>query len=187
MENETPSQYIIPIHKPNRRELIFFFASGILVSIPFATFFESLVPAGLSAALLVVVLAPFVEELAKVFPLFYRHGETERSLVTLGLLTGLGFGAAEFVEYVFLTGAPVIGSLPHLIFHASSATMTGYGIAKKNPLPYFLIAVSLHITNNFFAFSTNIIGVFVQVLVLVTVYLLAWYFYHKSSKEKLVV
>jgi RsiW-degrading membrane proteinase PrsW (M82 family) len=187
MENETPRQCVIPIHKPNRRELIFFFASGMLVSIPFAIFFESLVPAELPAALLVVVLAPFVEELAKVFPLFYRHGETERSLVTLGLLTGLGFGAAEFIEYVFLTGAPVIGSIPHLIFHASSATITGYGIAKKNPLPYFLIAVSLHIANNFFVFSTNIIGIFVQVLVLVIVYLLAWYFYHKASKEKLVV
>jgi RsiW-degrading membrane proteinase PrsW (M82 family) len=187
MENETPTQCIIPIHKPNRKELIFFFASGILVSIPFAIFFESLVPAGLSAALLVVVLAPFIEELAKVFPLFYRHGETERSLVTLGLLTGLGFGSAEFVEYVFLTGAPIIGSIPHLVFHASSATLTGFGIAKKNPLPYFLIAVSLHIINNFFAFSTNIIGVFVQVLVLVSIYLLAWYFFHKASKEKLVV
>jgi RsiW-degrading membrane proteinase PrsW (M82 family) len=187
MENETPTQCIIPIHKPNRKELIFFFASGILVSIPFAIFFESLVPAGLSAALLVVILAPFIEELAKVFPLFYRHGETERSLVTLGLLTGLGFGFAEFVEYVFLTGAPIIGSIPHLVFHASSATLTGFGIAKKNPLPYFLIAVSLHIINNFFAFSTNIIGVFVQVLVLVSIYLLAWYFFHKASKEKLVV
>jgi RsiW-degrading membrane proteinase PrsW (M82 family) len=60
--------------KPNRRELIFFFASGFLVSIPFATFLESLVPSGLFALLLVVVLTPFVEELAKVFPLFYRHG-----------------------------------------------------------------------------------------------------------------
>jgi len=188
MENETPRQCIIPIHKPNRRELIFFFASGILVSIPFATFFESFVPVGgFSAALLLVVFAPPIEELAKVFPLFYRHGETERSLVTLGLLIGLGFGAAEFVEYIFLLGAPVIGSIPHLIFHASSATITAYGISKKNPLPYFLIAVSLHATNNFFAFSTNIIGVFVQVIVLVSVYLLAWRFYHKASTEKLVV
>jgi RsiW-degrading membrane proteinase PrsW (M82 family) len=187
LENEATHQCIIPIHKPNRKELIFFFASGILVSIPFAIFFESLVPVGLSAALLVVVVAPIVEELAKVFPLFYRHGETERSLVTMGLLIGLGFGAAEFVEYVFLTGAPIIGSIPHLIFHASSATITGYGIAKKNPLPYFLIAVSLHTINNFFAFSTEIIGVFVQVLVLVTIYLLAWYYYHKASKEKMVV
>ena len=85
MENETPNQCIIPIHKPNRRELIFFFSSGILVSIPFAIFFESLVPVGFSATLLAVVLAPFVEELAKVFPLFYRYLENERSLVTLGL------------------------------------------------------------------------------------------------------
>ena len=45
-----------------------------------------------------VVLVPFVKELAKVYPLFYMHGEIERSLVTLGLLTGLGFGEAEFVE-----------------------------------------------------------------------------------------
>ena len=72
----------------------------------------------------------------------------------------------------------------HSFFMLPAATITGYGIAKKNPLPYYLIAVSLHVTNNFFAFSTNIIGVFVQVLVLVTVYLLAWCFYHKASKEK---
>ena len=72
------------------------------MSIPFASFFEGLAPSStvLSAALLVVVLAPFIEELAKVFPLFYRHGETQRSLVSLGLLIGLGFGIAEFVEYV---------------------------------------------------------------------------------------
>ena len=37
-----------------------------------------------------MVLAPFIEELAKVFPLFYRHGETQRSLVTLGLLDWVG-------------------------------------------------------------------------------------------------
>jgi len=55
-----------------------------------------LVPTAFSVALLIVILAPFIEELAKVFPLFYRHGETERSLVTLGLLIGLGFGVAEF-------------------------------------------------------------------------------------------
>jgi hypothetical protein len=188
MGSETPRQCVIPIHKPNRRELIFFFASGILVSIPFATFFESFVPAGgFAAVLLLVVFAPPIEELAKVFPLFYRHGETERSLVTLGLLIGLGFGAAEFVGYVFLLGAPFISSISHFIFHASSATIVAYGISKKNPLPFFLIAVSLHATNNLFVFSPFPIGVFVQVLVLITVYLLAWYFYHKASAEKMVV
>lgn len=82
----------------------------------YAIFFESLIPEGLSAALFVVVLAPFVEELAKVFPLFYRHGETERSLVTLGPFTGLSFDVAEFAEYVFLTCARVIGSISQPVF-----------------------------------------------------------------------
>ena len=150
--------------------------------------FESLFPAGFSAALLIVVLAPFIEELAKVFPLFYRHGETERSIVTLGLLIGLGFGIAEFVEYVFLHVHQLSQDFPSIIFHTSSATITAYGIAKKKPLPYYLIAVSLHIANNFFALSGDIfLGLIAELLVLITVYLLAWRFYHQASKEKMVV
>ena len=54
----------------------------------------------------VAIVAPFIEEFAKVFPLFYRHGENERSIITLGLLTGLGFGITEFLFYVFILGAP---------------------------------------------------------------------------------
>lgn len=184
MENPPP-QCVIPLHKPSLKEYAFFFASGILVSIPFATFFESLYPAGASAALLIIVLAPFIEELAKVFPLFYRHGETERSLVTLGLLIGLGFGIAEFVEYVALIGVPPIVRIPGIIFHASSATITAYGIAKKNPLPYYLMAVALHVANNFFAVAADLFSLFA--VVLITVYLLAWRYYHLASKEKIVV
>jgi RsiW-degrading membrane proteinase PrsW (M82 family) len=103
VEPEPQRQCVIPIHKPTHRELAFFFSSGILVSIPFALFFSqfyTLVP----AALAIVIFAPFIEELAKVFPLFYRHGETERTYVTLGVLIGLGFGISEFVLYVFLEG-----------------------------------------------------------------------------------
>jgi RsiW-degrading membrane proteinase PrsW (M82 family) len=188
MVNETSRQCVIPLHKPSRKELIFFFASGLLVSIPFAAFYESLVPSAFSAALLIVVLAPFIEELAKVFPLFYRHGETERSLVTLGLLIGLGFGVAEFFEYIFFAHAPVVAAIPHIIFHGSSATITAYGIAKKNPLPYYMIAVSLHIMNNFFALTSDILlGILAELLVLITVYLLAWRYFHKASLEKMVV
>ena len=89
-------QCVILLHKPSGRELAFFFASGILVSVPFALIFENLSFLA-SFSLTLVVLAPFIEELAKVFPLFYRHGETERSIVTLGILIGLGFGISEFV------------------------------------------------------------------------------------------
>ena len=178
-------QCVIPIHKPSRREYVFFFASGILVSIPFAAFFESF--ATFSTILLIVFLAPFIEELAKIFPLFYRHGETERSLVTLGLLLGLGFAVAEFVEYVVFSGVPFLARVPGLVFHASSATITAYGVAKKNPIPYYLIAVMLHMGNNFFALTTDIFTVSATLMILITVYWLAWRYYHKASKEKIVV
>jgi RsiW-degrading membrane proteinase PrsW (M82 family) len=184
MENER--QCVIPLHKPTRKELMFFFVSGILISFPFALVFEQL-SSFVSIGLEIVILAPFIEELAKVFPLFYRHGETERSLVTLGILIGLGFGISELVVYVFVAGVPLIDRLPGVIFHASTAAITSYGVAKKKPLPYYLIAVALHVTNNFFAFETAIpLGVLVALTVLIVAYILAWRFYQKTSKEKIV-
>jgi hypothetical protein len=167
------------------REYVFFFASGIVVSIPFAVFYETLFPA--SAWLLVVVLAPFIEELAKVFPLFYRHGETERSIVTLGLLIGLGFGIAELVEYVAFNDVPFLVRLPGVIFHASSAIIAAYGVAKKNPVPYYLIAVLLHVSNNFFAFSADIYGVFAALVIIIVTYVLAWRFWHRAQPDVMVV
>jgi len=186
MENEPPRQCVIPLHKPSRKELVFFFISGILVSVPMALFFSNVYPY-VSILISTAVLAPFVEELAKVFPLFYRHGETERSIVTLGVLIGLGFGISEFVLYVFFLGVPPIARIPGVIFHASSAAVTAYGIAKKNPLPFYLISVSLHATNNFFAVANVTAGVFAELLVVIVAYLLAWHFYHKASPEKIVV
>jgi RsiW-degrading membrane proteinase PrsW (M82 family) len=181
-----PPHCIIPIHKPDIKELSFFFISGIVVSIPFALFFEQLssfVPAIIS----VVLLAPVIEELAKVFPLFYRHGETERSIVNLGVLLGLGFGVSEFFLYVVLLDVPFIARVPGVIFHASSAAIVAFGIAKKNPLPYYLLAVALHLGNNFFAETNIVFGFIAELLVLIVTYLLAWQFYHKASKDKMVV
>jgi len=187
LEDKPQQQCVIPLHKPSSKELAFFFASGILVSVPFALIFEQLSFLA-SYALTIVVLAPFIEELAKVFPLFYRHGETERSLVTLGILIGLGFGVSEFALYVTLAGAPPIVRLPAVAFHASSAGITAYGISKKNPLPYYLISVSLHAVNNFFAYEASFtFGVFATLFVFIAAVLLAWNFYQKSSAEKIVV
>ncbi|MGA3290543.1 MAG: PrsW family glutamic-type intramembrane protease [Candidatus Bathyarchaeia archaeon] len=187
MEDKPQQQCVIPLHKPSLRELIFFFSSGILVSIPFALFFSNFYPF-FPGALAVILVAPFVEELAKVFPLFYRHGETERSLVTLGILIGLGFGISEFFLYVVILDVPWIVRIPGVIFHASSAAITAYGIAKKKPLPYYLVAVLLHAANNFFAIeAAAFLGVLAELLILITVYLLAWRFYHQASEEKMVV
>ena len=165
---------------------MFFFISGIVVSIPMALFFENLIPF-VPAVITVAVFAPFIEELAKVFPLFYRHAETERSLVTLGVLMGLGFGITELVEYVVLLNVPLIVRIPAVMFHASSAAITAFGIAKKNPLPYYLISVSLHAANNFFALGNIVVGVFPELLIVIVVFLLAWRFYHQASEDKMVI
>ena len=186
MGNEPPRQCVIPIHKPSSRELMFFFISGVVVSVPMAVFFESVIPL-VPTIISVAVLAPFIEELAKVFPLFYRHGETERSIVTLGVLTGVGFGISELVEYVALLHVPLIVRIPAVIFHASSAAITAFGIAKKNPLPYYLISVTLHATNNVFAVIALPFGIFGGLLVLIIAYYLAYHFYSRASKDKIVV
>jgi RsiW-degrading membrane proteinase PrsW (M82 family) len=41
--------------------------------------------------LVIAVLAPLIEESAKAYPLFYRHGESQKSSWTMGLLVGFGF------------------------------------------------------------------------------------------------
>jgi len=186
MTDQPPQQCVIPLHKPSTKELIFFFISGILVSVPMALFFSNVYPY-VPLVVSTVVFAPFVEEVAKVFPLFYRHGETERSIVSLGVLIGLGFGISEFFLYVVFLNVPPIARVPGVIFHASSAAITAYGIAKKNPLPFYLISVALHATNNFFAVTNIAAGVFIELVVVIVAYLLAWQFYHKASPQKIVV
>jgi RsiW-degrading membrane proteinase PrsW (M82 family) len=187
MADKELRQCVIPLHKPSFKELAFFFLSGIVISFPFALFFEQL-SAVVPVVLSIVILAPLIEELAKVFPLFYRHGETERSLVTLGLLLGLGFGITEFFLFVFVAGVPFVVRVPGIIFHASSATIIAYGIAKKKPLPYYLIGVMLHATYNFIAVVLpSGFGVLIALAILIPAYLLAWRLYQQSSKEKIVV
>ena len=186
-------QCVIPIHRPGAKELLFFFASGILVSIPFALFFSNFYQF-FPTVVYLVILAPLVEELAKVFPLFYRHGETERTYVVLAALMGLGFGISEFVEYVFLFHVFFIYRIPGLIFHPSTAAITGFGLAKQKPGPYYALAVVLHGLNNLFAFGSLYVSPFVaelfyfaDLLVLVVAYLSAWRCYRQSSQDKMVV
>ena len=191
MENEQKAE--LPVHKPDVKEKIFFFLSGLLVSVPFTLFFSGFtdtlcvaLPQFLGSLCSTVLFAPFIEEFAKVFPLFYRHGETQRSLVNLAILTGLGFGITELALYVLVLGAPIVARVPGVIFHASSASITAYGITLKKPVVFYLIAVSLHLANNFFALLTNALS-FVPVLtVLVITYFLAWRLYNQTS-EKVVV
>jgi RsiW-degrading membrane proteinase PrsW (M82 family) len=176
----------IPLHKPALQERLFFLLSGIIVSIPQTAFINGVlypfVPPDYAVWLSVVVLAPLVEEFSKAFPLLFRHAETERSIFVLGFLVGLGFGIVEFVEYVVLLGAPIVLRVPGIFFHASITSIVAFGIAKKRSLPFYLLAVALHFSNNFLAVlgpiwylgGPAVIGV---------AYLLSWYFYSKTQER----
>ena len=139
-------------------------------------------PAFYSAFCSTALFTPFIEEFSKVYPLFYRHGETEKSIFILGFLTGLGFGITEFLLYVFVQGAPVLVRLPAIFFHASSTSIVGYGIATKRPMSFFLIAVALHLLNNFFA-STDFFGLTGVLAITIITYFLSWNLYHKTSDK----
>jgi RsiW-degrading membrane proteinase PrsW (M82 family) len=183
---------IIPLHKPSLNELLFFFISGIISSVPltlfvnnFADYLLVALPQFYATVLSVAIFAPFIEEFAKAFPLFYRHGETERSIFTLGLLAGLGFGVFEFLTYVIALGVPIPFRLPGLFFHAASTSITAYGIANKRTMNFYLIAVALHFLNNFSALF-GLFGLTGTVAIVAIACLISLYLYFKTS-EKLVV
>ena len=190
---EAEQKAVVSVHKPGNKEKIFFFIAGLLMSIPFTVVFSQIsgalcvaLPLFFAQACSLVLFAPFVEEFAKVFPLFYRHGETERSILNLGILVGLGFGVTEFALYVFTLDASFISRVPGIIFHASSAGITAYGIAKKKPILFYLVAVSLHLANNFIVLLGTSFWYILGPAVLIAAYLLAWYLYRRTS-ETLVV
>jgi RsiW-degrading membrane proteinase PrsW (M82 family) len=176
----------IPLHKPSLKERLFFFSSGIIVSIPLAAFFESFaslpassIPQPYANILFFAILGPIIEEFGKAYPLFYRHGETQKSVMTLGYLVGLGFGIIEFLEYVFVFGVPVILlRLPGLFFHPASTSVVAYGIVnKKSPL-FYLVAFALHFSYNFAVLFYPALGVLI-IIVLLTIFL-SYYLYLKT-------
>jgi hypothetical protein len=190
MATSEADKTLIPRHKPRLREKVFFFVSGIITSVPLTlfvgTFTDSLcvvLPVFYATLCSVAVFTPFVEEFAKAYPLFYRHGETQRSIFTLGFLVGLGFGFAEFLLYVVVLEAPVYVRLPIIFLHAGSASITAYGIATKRTSLFYLISVLLHFSNNFSALLEPFR--FIGGPAWVITYYLSWHLYRKTS-EKIV-
>ncbi|GAB6056357.1 hypothetical protein JCM15415_16730 [Methanobacterium movens] len=183
--DDKPDCLIIEPHKPDLKEKLFFFISGIIVSVPLTLFFgtftttlTSVLPFFYAQILSVVIFAPIIEEFAKAYPLFYRHGETEKSIVKLGFLVGLGFGIAEFFVYVFGLGVPFYIRLPGILFHASSTAIVAYGIAKKRPFFFYLIAVGLHLLINFTAIFDRYLLAYIALNS--GTYILAWILYSKT-------
>lgn len=185
------NKIVIQLHKPGNKELFFFFISGVIVSVPltlYAGVFSNhlcvSVPILYSVICSTTIMVPFIEEFAKAFPLFYRHGETEKSIFTLGFLVGLGFGVTEFFVYVIGSGESIYSRLPAMLFHAASTSITAYGIAIKRPMPFYLVAALLHLMNNFLATNSQywIPG---GPIVLITTYFLSWHLYSKT-REKMI-
>lgn len=175
-------------HRPGLTEKLFFFISGILTSVPLTLFVSTftdqlcvVLPIFYASLCSIVILAPFVEEFAKAYPLFYRHGETQRSIFTLGFLVGLGFGISEFLVYVLALDAPILIRLPGILFHATSTSITSYGIAKKRPVLFYLIAAFLHFVNNLAALLDPVWHIGGIAAAAVT-YTLSWRLYNKTSE-----
>ena len=189
------TKVVIKLHKPDASEMIFFFLCGVLISVPLTLFFYQYTNSLLTglntftiALLSRVFFAPFIEEFSKAYPLFYRHGETQRSILTLAVLVGLGFGLVELLTYVSVLGVPITYRLAGLFFHPASTAVTAYGITIKRPLPFYLIAVFFHFVNNYLALTLVepafqlLSSVFV---VSITVFVF-WQLWNRS-KEKIVV
>ncbi len=120
--------------------------------------------------LLVVLVAPVAEELAKglgVLRVRPRINEMEDGIV-YGAAAGLGFAATEnllygataFVAEGLEVSLMVIGvrSFSSVLLHASASAAFGYGVARsqlsprrRGLLPFYLLAVFMHGTYNFFA------------------------------------
>jgi hypothetical protein len=170
--------------------MLFFFISGAIISVPFALVFESLasalpvsIPSPYNEVLAIAIVAPLVEEFGKGYPLFYRHGETKKSLMNLGFLVGLGFGLTELFEYVLILNVPVIVRLPFLFFHAFTTSILAYGVANKKPISFYLLAVFLHFANNMVAiFDTSGHLILIPFLLAGCVF---FYLYHKTPQEQI--
>ncbi len=188
-ENVVAKECVIPIHRPKPTELAFFFSCGIIMSVsitlvvvslldPLVTAFGTFIASVISTA----VFAPFVEEFSKIFPLYYRHGETQRSIVKLAVMVGLGFAIVELLEYVILFQTPVAFRIPGLFFHPSNTAIAAYGIATKKPVPFYLLAVALHFGANFLAIVQPF-PISGSILIVGLTVFLAYTFYNRTKER----
>lgn len=116
------------------------FLWGAVIAVTISVFAEEYLAAGLSVAVVSIVIAPVVEELAKALGLFVirdsRH-ELENGIVYGGAI-GLGFAATENLVYVasaYFTQGPEVAAwtaafrgLATVSLHASTTAFVGYAV-----------------------------------------------------------
>ena len=153
--------------------------------------------------LVIIVLAPVIEEFAKVMVVrrFSRYIWRPRNGLVFGAACGLGFAATENFLYegtalfqeglaAFLAVA-LVRSFSSALMHASATSISGYGVARAKSYgehwwPYFAVAVAMHASFNLFASfgvlfaarlgaAASIFGlIFSIILVLFSVLYLRW-------------
>jgi len=178
------------IHGLDLKKKSFFFLSGMIVSIPFVfytkTMFNRLIltmPTLYARLISTAIFTPFMEELAKAYPLMYRQGDTERSIFLQGSIVGFGFGVAEALIYVFMLGAPMAIRLPGILFHTLTTPITAYGIARNRALPPYLLAVTLHFLNNLSAIY-DLLWLTTGYPILIITFTIDWYLNENSRNSK---
>ncbi len=189
MSEVLENHIVIKLHRPSIYEKLFFLTSGIIISVPFTFFLETLadqyflyIPKFYFTIFTVAILAPLIEEFAKAYPLFFRHGETERSILILGLLVGLGFGLSEFFVYIFVYGAPIYSRISGIIFHASNTSIVAYGVAKRRILLFYFISVFFHSIINLSILIGNFYLVIGFICTLLS-YFLLFYFFARTKEN----
>ncbi len=118
--------------------------------------------------LAIIVLAPVIEEFAKVMVVknFSRYIWRPRNGLIFGAACGLGFAATENFLYevtmlidqgiVAVLGLALVRSVSSSLMHAAATSVSGYGVARAKSYglhwwPYYVIAVLMHAAFNTFA------------------------------------
>ena len=164
---------------PGLMSVLLMFGWGAIFAVIIALVLNTLIPGfsprtyGTPMFFVAVIVAPFVEEMAK--PLGLRFAEFDitriRDGVILGATAGLGFAATENLLYELTAlndggwasfwATAIIRSIAACALHASATAMTGRGYAWVTNnhktilliIPFYLVAVFLHGLYNYLAIS----------------------------------
>ena len=129
--------------------------------------------------LMIVFLAPVVEEIVKFLMTWYRKD------VRAGVGVGLGFAMIENAMY-YTYDSPLVGlgtllmfrELQDPILHSSTVSVS---VRSWKGIPYILLSIAMHSVYNIISLSNNLI----EMIAISSVYAVALgYMVHRSKKNK---
>jgi len=149
-------------------------------------------------ALISSLISGLIQESLKLAPMWLfwylltRKPRLEDSTI-LGAAAGAGFG---FVEACWITGGAfalgalsllsmtVLDRMTAIVFHTMTGLILGYGLGRRKILPYWLIAVVVHMIAKFMLvfLSTGAIDIYFYQFFLLIYYAVIFYFVYKLMK-----